>query len=189
MNLPETITLDVPNLLTAAGVMVAILAALYSARSARAAHRQAEAAEATVAEAKAQSKLAQEALAEARRQNQIAGHGHRLDTYKALLIFRGKVTATGVGFGREAIWDIWEHVQLAEFYFSEKVAKQLSDLVDLALSNQSSHEELKEITNFNDPQRLEKVQKTHEQLWKLRELVETADRLMRKELRIARNED
>lgn len=51
MDLPETITLDVPNLLTAVGAVVAILAALYSARSARAAHQQAEDGDATVTEA------------------------------------------------------------------------------------------------------------------------------------------
>jgi hypothetical protein len=186
MDLPETITLDVPNLLTVAGVVVAILAALYSARSARAAHRQAEAAEATVAEAKVQSKLAQEALAEARRQNQIAGHGHRLDAYRALLVFREMVTTTGVGFKPEAIWDLWEHVQVAEFYFSETVAKQLSNIVDAALANQASHEEWKETTNFADPQRPGKIRNTHEQLWQLRELIEAADRAMRKELRITR---
>lgn len=189
MDLPETITLDVPNLLTAAGVVVAILAALYSARSARAAHRQAGAAEATVAEAKVQSKIAEAALAETRRQNQIAGHGHRLDAYKALVVFRGKVTATGVGFEREAIWNLWDHVQAAEFYFSGKVAKQLSDLVSAALTNQAMNDELKESTNFTDPQRPDRVKKTHEHLWQLRQLIDAADSSMRKEMRITRDED
>ncbi|MDA8447473.1 hypothetical protein [Paracidovorax valerianellae] len=189
MDLPEAITLDVPNLLTAAGVAVAILAALYSARSARSAHRQAEAAEATVAEAKVQSKLAEAALAETRRQNQIAGHGHRLDAYKALLAFRGKVTATGVGFEREAIWSLWDHVQVAEFYFSGTVAKQLSELVDAALANQAMNDELEESTNFTGSQRPEMVRKTHEHLWQLRELIDAADSSMRKEMRITRDED
>lgn len=189
MNLPETITLDVPNLLTAAGVGVAIIAALYSASSARAAHRQAVAAEATVAEAKAQSKLAHEALTEARRQNQIAGHGHCLDAYRALLAFRGKVTASGVGFKPEAIWELWEHAQVAEFYFSEAVATQLTGLVDAALAIQASHEEWKESTNFTDSQRPEKVRKTHEQLSELREHIEAADKSMRQELRIRCDED
>lgn len=189
MNLPETITLDVPNLLTAAGVVVAILAAVYSARSARAAHRQAEAAEATVAEAKVQSKIAEEALDETRRQNQIAGHGHRLDAYKALLAFRGKVTATGVGFEREAIWNLWDQVQVAEFYFSANVARQLSDLVNAALANQAMNDELKESTNFTDPQRPEKVKKTHEHLWQLRELINAAESSMRKELRITHDKE
>lgn len=188
MDLPETITLDVPNLLTAAGVFVALLAALYSAWSARAALRQAEAAEATVAEAKVQSKLAEAALTETRRQNQIAGHGHRLDAYKALLAFRQKVTSIGVGFEREAIWNLWEYVQVAEFYFSGEVTKQLSDLVDAALANQALHDEWKESTNFNDPERPEKVTKTHEHLWQLRELIDAADRSMRKEMRITRDE-
>ena len=189
MDLPETITLDVPNLLTAAGVVVAILAAIYSARSARAAHRQAEAADAAVAEARAQTKLTQEALNEARRQNQIAGHGHRLDAYRALLAFRGRVTTTGVGFSSEAIWDLWEHAQVAEFYFSDGVAKRLTGLVDSALEIQRSHEDWKEITNFTDPQRPEKVRKTHDQFSVLRERIEEADQAMRKELKITRDED
>jgi len=189
MALPETITLDVPNLLTAAGVVVTILAALYAARSARAAHRQAEAADAAVAEARAQTKLTQEALNEARRQNQIAGHNHRLDAYRALLAFRGRVTTTGVGFSSEAIWDLWEHAQVAEFYFSENVAKRLTGLVDSALEIQRSHEDWKETTSFTDPNRVEKVRKTHDQFRVLREQIEEADQAMRKELKITREED
>lgn len=189
MDLPETVTLDVPNLLTAAGVVVALLAAVYSARSARAAHRQAEAADAAVEEARAQTRLTQEALGEARRQNQIAGHGHRLDAYRALLAFRGRVTTTGVGFQSEAIWDLWEHAQVAEFYFSEGVAKRLTGLVDSALAIQRSHEEWKETTNFTDPQRPEKVRKTHDEFRILRESIEETDGAMRKELKITRDED
>ncbi len=189
MPLPETIILDVPNLLTAAGVVVAILAAVYSARSARAAHRQAEAADAAVSEARAQTKLTQEALNEARRQNQITGHGHRLDAYMALLAFRGRVTTTGVGFSSRAIWDLWDHAQLAEFYFTEGVAKRLTGLVDSALEIQRSQEDWKETTNFTDPQRPEKVQKTHEQFRVLRQQIEVADQAMRKELKISREED
>lgn len=188
MGLPETITLDVPNLLTAAGVGVAILAAVYSARSARAAQRQAEAADAAVTEARAQTKLTQEALAEAQRQNQIASHGHRLDAYRALLAFRGRVTSTGVGYSSQAIWDLWEHAQISEFYFSESVAKRLTGLVDSALEIQRSHEDWKETTNFTDPQRPEKVRKTHEQFRVLRERIDEADQAMRKELKIIREE-
>ncbi len=189
MSLPETITLDVPNLLTGAGVVVAILAAVYAARSARAAQRQAEAADAAVEEARAQTRLTQEALNEARRQNQIAGHGHRLDAYRALLAFRSRVTTTGVGFQSDAIWDLWEHVQVAEFYFSEGVTKRLTGLVDAGLAIQRSHEEWKDATNFTDPHRPEKVRKTHDQFKILRESIEETDGAMRKELKITRDED
>lgn len=189
MTLPDTVTLDVPNLLTAAGIVVAILAAVYSGRSARAAHRQAEAADASVREAQTQTGLAQDALIEARRQNEIAGHGHRLDAYRALLAFRSRVTSTGVGFRPEAVWELWEHAQVAEFYFSGAVAKQLPGLVDAALAIQRSHEEWKETTNFVDSQRPEKVRKTHEQFKQLCDDIEELDRAMRKELRITRGED
>jgi hypothetical protein len=189
MDLPETLTLDVPNLLTAAGVVVAVLAALYSARSARAAHRQAEAADAAVGEAREQTKLGQEALAEARRQNEIAGHEHRLDAYRALLTFRGKVTTTGVGFKPEVVWDLWEHAQVAEFYFSEAVATRLTGLVELSLAIQRSHEEWKDSTSFTDSQRGEKVRFTHDQFTELRREIEETDRAMRKELKITCHED
>jgi hypothetical protein len=132
MSLPETITLDVSNLLTAGGVFVAILAAIYSARSARAAQRQAEAADAAVAEVRAQTKVTREALNEACRQNQIAGHGHRPDAYRALLAFRGRVTTTGVSFSSEPIWALWKHAHVAEFYFTDGVAKRFTGLVDSA---------------------------------------------------------
>lgn len=96
MPLPDTLILDVPNLLTAAGVFVALLAAAYSSRSAVASHRQAAAAETALAEAKAQSAAAKEAVAEARSQNRIAIHSQRLLSYKALLAFRSQLMAHGV---------------------------------------------------------------------------------------------
>ncbi len=51
------------------------------------------------------------------------------------------------------------------------------------------NDELKESTNFTDSQRPEKVRKTHEHLWQLRELIDAADSSMRKEMRITRDED
>ena len=149
MTLYNSIISDVPNLLTLLGVFVAILPAIYSARSARAAYWQAKSAEASVAEVKIQSKHAQEAVTEARRQNNISGHSHRIDAYRAFLAFRRKVSATGVGFGREVIWSLWEHVEVADFYFSKETVNQLSQLIDAAFANQSSHDELKNTTDFN----------------------------------------
>jgi type II secretory pathway pseudopilin PulG len=184
MQLPETVTLDVPNLLSAGSVIVAVLAAVYSARSARAAQRQAEAADSAVREARVQSELAREGLSEAKRQNRIAAHAHRLEAYKLLLSFRGKVSASGVDFKSDVIWELWEHAQIAEFYFSGEVARRLNDLIDRALAIQSSREEWKDTTNFTDSNRGEKVRGTYDLLKNLRTEIEATDKLMRDELRL-----
>jgi len=188
MDTSATITLD-GNLLTAAGIAVAILAALYSARSARAAQRQAQAAEASLNQAAAQLDLARSTLTEAKRQSRIAGHGHRLEAFKALLAFRGQVTAKGIDFKREAIWDLWEHADIAEFYFSELLAKRMRFIVDAALKLQASRDEWKEDSSFPPSQREARVKATHDQLPPLRDEVEAVEQLMRKELRLADNAD
>lgn len=180
MCLPDTIVLDVSNLLTLAGVVVAVLAALYSARSAQAAQRQAKAAE-------EQSQHARSALSESKRQNRIASHGHQLEAFKALLAFRSQITSVGVGFKREAIWSLWEYVQIAEFYFSEPLAKKLDAIVRSALDLQAAHEEWKE--DGSSLERKAKIEATHAQFRKLRADVEAAEDLMRAELRLVENED
>lgn len=189
MDLPQTIVLDVANLLTLAGVVVAILAAIYSGRAAHAAQLQAAAADETLKEAKAQSDLARASLLEAKRQNHIAGHAHRLDAYRSLLSFRGQVTSSGVEFQREAIWSLWEHVEVAEFYFSEAVAKSLNEIVSLALALHASRDEWKGDSGFGEGDRKAKVERTYAQLKQLRGEVDGTDKLMRKELRLVENED
>lgn len=133
MGLPETIVLDVPNLLTAAGVFVALLSAVYSARSASASHRQATAAEAALADTRIQSAAAKEVVAEARRQNRIAIHSERLEIYRALLDFRVQLAADRFNISNDKIWEFHHRTAWAAFYFPPKIADALHDLLNAAL--------------------------------------------------------
>lgn len=189
MDLPDTIVLDVPNLLMLASVVVAVLAAVYSGRAAHAAQRQAQAAEASLKESVAQSELTRAALTEAKRQNRIAGHSHRLEAYKELLAFRSQVTAKGIDFKRDAVWALWEHAELAEFYFSKPVADRLIAIVDAGVELQRSRDEWKEDSSFPPTQRTAAVEATHRQMHKLRDDVEATQKLMREELRLVEGED
>lgn len=189
MSLPETVVLDVPNLLTLAGVVVALLSAIYAWRSAQAARRQAEAAEASLREAREQSALARGALTEAKAQTRISVHGHRLEAYKALLSFYSQITAQGVHFKLEATWNLWEHAQVAEFYFSSLVATSLKSIVDLSLQLQFSRDEWSEESgNPQTSDRKSLVQASYDQLERLRLTVEAVDEQMRKELRLVQAE-
>lgn len=189
MTLPDTIVLDVPNLLTLASVIVAVLAALYSGRSADAAKRQVQAAEASLKVSVAQSELTRAALMEAKRQNRIAGHSHRLEAYKELLAFRSQVSAKGVDVKRDAVWALWEHAELAEFYFSKPVADRLVAIVDAGIELQRSRDEWKEDVSFPPTQRKAAVEATHRQMHQLRDNVEATQKLMRDELRLVEGED
>jgi hypothetical protein len=133
MGLPDTIVLDIPNLLTAGGVFVALLSAVYSARSAAASRRQAVAAEAALAEAKVQSAAAKGAVTEAQRQNRIAIHGERLEIYKALLDFRVQLATDRLNISKEKIWGFHNRTAWAALYFPAKIANALHDLVNAAL--------------------------------------------------------
>jgi hypothetical protein len=189
MSLPETVVLDVPNLLTLAGVVVAVLAAVYSGISARASQRQATAAETALKQAAEQSQLARAALSEAKRQNRIAAHGHQLDAFKALLSFYSQLTSQGVDFKPEAVWELWEHARIAEFYFSVPLAQELGAIVDAAIALQQSRDEWKMDSAFPASQRSDAVEKTYAQLKQLRRDVESAEQVMRKELRLVDDED
>jgi hypothetical protein len=189
MELPETIVLDVPNLLTLAGVVVTILGAFYSGVSAYAAKRQAHAAEISLKEAKEQSNLARAALIEARRQNRIGTHAHQLEAFKALLAFYSQLTAKGIHFKSEPVWALWEHAQIAEFYFSKPLAEMLGAIIGAALLLQGSRDEWKEDSSFPPSQRKAAVESTYAQLKQLRVQVEDAEALMRKEIRIVGAEE
>ena len=141
-------TLTAENMLTAAGVFVAILAALYSRWSALAAERQAKSAESALAEARAQSALAHAALQEARTQNELGIHAHRLDAYKAMLAFRSQVNAKAENFSRESVWGLWEHARLAEFYFPANVSSAMSAAVELAIKIQISVERISDSGSY-----------------------------------------
>jgi hypothetical protein len=184
MDLPETIVLDIPNLLTAASVIVALLSALYSLRSAKAAHRQAIAAEHALNETRSQSSLARDALIEAKAQTRISIHGPRLESYKVLLSFSSQLTTQGVHFKQELIWALWEHAQVAEFYFSELIALSLKEIVDLSLAVQSSREEWSGQNQLNPGERQPLVEASYAQLERLRLMVASTDKNMRKELHL-----
>lgn len=184
MGLPETVILDVPNLLTAAGVFVALLAAVYSARSAAASHRQAVTAEAALKEAKIQSAAAKEAVAEARSQNRISIHNQRLLSYKALLEFRGQLTAQGVNYKEQNLLALWEYVQLSEFYFSAGVAAELNAIVNLAFEVQTARSLWKDNADLTGEEREKLVNRSYKLLQQLNEHIKAVDPLMRQELKL-----
>lgn len=189
MSLPETVVLDVPNLLTLAGVVVALLGAFYAGVSAYAAKRQATAAERSLREAKEQSQLARAALVEAKRQSRIGAHAHQLEAFKALLAFYSQLTAKGIDFKSEAVWALWEHARIAEFYFSKPLAEKLDAIIGAALKLQGSRDEWREDSSFPPTQRQAAVQATYAQLKLLRSDVEAAEALMRSEIKIVGDED
>lgn len=189
MSLPETIVLDVPNLLTLAGVTVTILGAFYAGISAYAAKRQASAAERSVKEAREQSQLARAALIEAKRQSRIGTHAHQLEAFKSLLAFLSQLTSKGIDFRPEAVWALWEHARIAEFYFSKALAEKLDAIIGAALKLQGSRDKWKKDSSFPPSQREAAVEATYAQLKQLRTEVEEAEVLMRKEIRIVGDED
>ena len=188
MSLPETIVLDVPNLLTLLGVAVAILSAMFASRSATSARRQAEAAESALKESRAQSAITRAALAAAKAQNSISMHGHRLEAYKSLLSFSSQLNAGGVHFNRNFTWALWEHAQLAEFYFSTEVATSLKSIVDLSMQLQISRERWSEESGVESSARPALVQASHDQHRRILEAVAVTDQQMRKELRLVQRE-
>lgn len=188
MPLPVTIALDGSDLLTLAGVFVAVLAAVYSAKSARASHRQACAAEVALKQAEEQLKLARGTLSESKRQNRIASHELQLKAFRALLAFASQTSANGIQFKQECVWELWEHARVAEFYFSTPVAKQLESIVDTALEIQSARDEWQLDNTFPQAERSAAVEKTYGLLKGLRVKLDTAEKLMREELRLVGDE-
>lgn len=170
MQLPETVVLDIPNLLVLAGVVVSLLAAIYSARSARASQRQASAAEA--------------ALSESKRQNRIASHGHQLEIFKALLSFSSQISANGIHFPQEPVWELWEHARIAEFYFSEGTTKKLEAIVEAALTIQTQRNSWKLDNTSPASEKPQAVKETYALLALLREDLKIAEQQMRQELRL-----
>jgi hypothetical protein len=184
MSIPDTVVLDVPSLLTAAGVAVGLLSAVYAWRSAREARRQAEAAEASLKETRAQSALARATLNESKTQNRIATHGHRLDAYKELLGFQGAITRNGVHFKQEATWSLFDHARLAEFYFSQAVSTAMNSIVDMSIEIQHSREAWGKDAVVQPGERTVLVASTHALLDKLRYALRDLDEARRQELRI-----
>ena len=182
--MPETVVLDVASLLAAAGVVATVLGALYAARSAKQARRQAAAAEAAVVEAKRQSETAKQAVEEANAQNRISIHNERLRIYKALLIFRSSLSAHGIHFKDKDIWDLWEHVQISEFYFPQPIATELAAIVDAAIAVQSSRSEWSDDAAPPPGERPALIRKSYDLLTELRKRAELLDPTIRQELRL-----
>lgn len=98
--------MQVSDLLALGSVVVAILAALYARWSARAAQRT----------------------------NEIAIHNERLKVYRSVLDFGVIAASRGPSLLEEHVWRFNEAVQLSEFYFDDKIHKQLEGLFKDALS-------------------------------------------------------
>jgi hypothetical protein len=152
-------------------------------------YRQAKAAETAITEARMQSAVAREAVAEARSQNQIALHRERLATYKALLAFQSQLLGQGVHYKAANLWALWERVQIAEFYFSDRVAKELKGIVDLALEVQSSRSLWDEASEAAGEERKRLVENSIDLLNKLHDRIRAIDPVMRYELKLVSLQD
>lgn len=187
MPLPETPILDVPNLLAGAGVLTAILAAIIAARSATAAHRQAVSAEAAAAEVKTQTAIAKEAVSEARSQNRIAMHNERLRIYKAMLAFQSELSAHGLQYKEQELWVLWEHLRIAEFYFSTTIATELNDIVEIALKLQTSRSLWTDEAAVSADEKSKLVKNSCDLLSELRKRTKAVDSALRQELSLITN--
>lgn len=180
--------LDIANLLSAAMLLAALLAAVYASRSAKEARRQADAAERAVAEARSQSLLAKASLQEAQSQNRISLHHHQLEAYKAVLQFKARLVGGGIQFKEDAVWPLWEHARLAEFYFSSAIARPMSSLVDEALEIQASRALWAEGADVPSDKRGALINASHEQFKNLQRIIEELESDMRVELKLVRPE-
>ena len=97
------------------------------------------------------------------------------------------MNATGVGFADAPIWELWRHDQTAEFYFSAKTSKALSDFVEEALKNKDMHRAWNE--DRFALERREQVNATTDHMEQLRERFKTLNAAMRQELKIAHDGD
>ena len=170
MALPQTIVLDVPNLLSASAVFVSLLSAIYAARSAGHARRQA-----TATESSAQ---------EARLQNRIATNAERLKIYKALLAFRVHLVVRMADFEEAAVWQFWEHVEVADFYFSSEVSHKLGAIVTHALDLHKSRNPPSEPSVMTASDVSESRRRLVEELCRLVGSMDLVDTDLRKELRL-----
>lgn len=169
-------------------LLAALLAAIYASRSAREARRQADTAERSVAEARSQSVLAKASLQEAQSQNRIALHHHQLEAYKAVLQFKSRLVGGGIHFKEDAVWPLWEHARLAEFYFPPAVAQPMTSLVDEALEIQASRSLWAEGIDTPPGQRGALVNASYERFKNLHDIIKKLESDMRAELKLVRPE-
>ena len=186
--MPGTVTIDVASALTWIGMLVAVLAALYARWSAIAARRQAEAAEAALRETRAQTSLSQAALQAARTQNEISVHGHRLDAYKAMLALRSEVKAKTSEFSPKVIWELWQHAELAEFYFPSQVSQALGSAVSLALDLLLVTQDLKDSEAMPPEERRGQRERRNKLHAQLSDCLERINEEMRATLRLVKGE-
>ena len=184
MTFPDIVVFDVSSLLALGGVIVAVLSAMYSARSAHASQRQACAAEVALKQALEELQLARSTLYEIKRQSRIASHGLQLEIFKALLHFSGQLSANGINFRKDVVWEMWEHARIAEFYFSAPLSKKLTSIVDAAIFLQSARDEWKLDDALPAQQRKAAVENTYDLYKELMGELNGAEQLMRAELRL-----
>lgn len=100
------------DLVALLAAFVAILSALYSRWSAKAAQRA----------------------------NEIAIHNEKLRIYRGLLDFRAALITRGPGFPDEVLWQFADVALLSEFYFSEGAHKEFAELVNDANKIKALHD-------------------------------------------------
>jgi hypothetical protein len=124
------------NVATTIGAAIAICAAYYS-------QRQARAADAALVEVRKQSALTKAQLQELRRQTEISLHPNRLAIYKSLIQFRYFFNVKASAIPKEALWAYWENVQLAEIYFAGPISTAMQTTFDQARELQMLMEDIK----------------------------------------------
>jgi len=96
----------------------------------------------------------EKAAKEARRANEIALHNERLQIYKGLLKFRGRMLAKGVQIDGSDIFEFYRtSVSLSEFYLEKSVHEQLNKLFRLVNEMKKSHNEWEAAQNGCDETR------------------------------------
>lgn len=124
---------NVENLISLGSLLAALLGAVYAARSAAEARRQARAADESLRATEAQARIASEALRESTRQNLISLHAYRLEIYKTFVRVR-RALGIGGSLRKEEAQELWEHALVADLYFSESTTDRLRSFVDALLS-------------------------------------------------------
>lgn len=69
---------------------------------------------------------------QARRANEISLHNERLKIFRGLLDFRAEITAHGDQFEHAKLADLYNHLQLTEFYYDRKLYEAFKGFFDLA---------------------------------------------------------
>lgn len=178
--------MTIETLIAIAGAVIATASAVFSRMSAKAAQVQAKAMSNELNEARKQTALARDALDAVRVQNDISLHTHRLEIYRALLVFQQEIIGKGRRFDRSRIFDLWAHVKISEFYFSQETASGLEKVIDLAISlTEDLDDQFQEVAPHTDlisP----KVNEILKRKRALQSAIDQVNSAMRNELRVVR---